>query len=76
MIQFVRCGKVAGKNAYRVMKKEGEGSTYLGVIEFFNKKRIVEAKMNDEPHWAFRHASGRIDRFALLSEAKDEAMKC
>jgi len=62
MVRFERNGKENGKSAYLVKSRIAGMWITIASIVF------------DGEDWV-HHKSGRIDRFATLREAKDEAIK-
>lgn len=63
MVKFERNGKENGKTAYLV--KRGIAGLWI----------TCSTIVFDGDDWEVHHKSGRIDRFATLREAKDEAIK-
>jgi hypothetical protein len=63
MVKFDRNGKENGKTAYLVKHVLAGIGITVSTIVF------------DGDDWVVHHKSGRIDRFATLREAKDEAIK-
>jgi hypothetical protein len=63
MVKFERNGQENGKTAYLVKR----GLAGIGIT--------VSTIVFDGEDWVVHHKSGRIDRFATLREAKDEAIK-
>lgn len=63
MVRFERNGKENGKTAYLAKRRfAGMWITYASIVF-------------DGECWAVYKSTGRIDRFAKLGEAKEEAIK-
>lgn len=64
-------GFSSGRRTYSVVVKGSEA----GTIRYLKKDDQYYSDCYGAPHWALLHATGRIDRFDSLREAKDDALK-
>lgn len=63
MVEFKTEGRHLRKDVYEAWKKEGERKVLFATISW------------NGVEWVTQRLSGRIDRFDLLADAKDDARK-
>lgn len=72
-IRFVRADVLCGRTSFDLVDRHGR---HRGLIRYFDKATAaLVGHASEGAHWALLHASGRIDRYDTLREARMEAIK-